>query len=938
MHEQIKAPAPVQGYGSGLVFTRLTNSRGALTKTYTVNRDDPNGKPVSNTRANLFEGFAETVHCADLPAFMALLDVAQKDQAFAYGVTGHDRVEIVTKDKLAKGMQAIARSREHFNWRRAPGIWMLDHDAGYLPTAYDDAESLRDALLTALPALDAAPMGWTPSASSYLLNEATGQQVKGPAGARLYIPVEDVSDTPRAMKALREYLWAAGIGSYSVSKAGTLIERTLFDLGTTQPERLDFVAGANCIPPLVQQRPAWQLFESAALGGYDPVPLHLLVPDPEAAVRQAADENRALARKAVEQERQRVRGEYKAQRVQELIQRGVAERAASDCIESALERRQLFAEFVLYPEGGGQVTVGEVLDDPKRWHGARFADPLEPDYGNDGRIAYAHLRSGGRPHITSHAHGGQRFELFRQPATLQVLGGDEPRLADACVDLMREQQVVFDGPADGMLRVAEGRIYQVSQPWLQDHLGRIASFQRFDRRAKAVFPVSVPPAVTTAILAREGQRGLPVLNAVVTAPTLRDDGTVLDVPGYDVQSGILYTAESLDVPRVPQAPKFDEVLLALQELWRPISLFPYDGPESRGVALAAMLTSCIRRALPTSPAFAIDAPAAGTGKTLLARCIALVGGHNTDTTPLPQPEEERRKLIFALLRRGDGCMTFDNISGALGGDAFDQAMTSPMYSSRVLGESRSESVPNRSLVLVTGNNVQTQGDTHRRVLRCRINANTERPYLREFEFNPAQMIEANRLQLVAAALTVIRGYLVADRKKGCLASFEEWDGLVRNTVLWLAANQREISLGDPVHTITEAEDEDTSRGSVGEFFCEWHRQVGAHPITARELLERAGVDDFDAPIDATDRTADGADARAKARAEAEAARCLRQLLTSALRGESRRTGDITPRELGDWLRRSKDLIAGEFQLVHLGSTGQKVAQWAVRRCVQSVVG
>jgi len=41
------------------------------------------------------------------------------------------------------------------------------------------------------------------------------------------------------------------------------------------------------------------------------------------------------------------------------------------------------------------VTVGTVLDNRERWHGERFADPLEPDYRGDKRIAWLNLRSGG---------------------------------------------------------------------------------------------------------------------------------------------------------------------------------------------------------------------------------------------------------------------------------------------------------------------------------------------------------------------------------------------------------------------------------------------------------------------------------------------------------------------------------------------------------------
>jgi hypothetical protein len=892
---------------NALLFTRVTNAHGPLTKTFKVNADDPNGKPTSMTAAKVYEGTAETIAVANLHGFVDQLRAVGRNQAFAYGVTGHDRVDIVKKSELDKRPGAIARGRKHFHFRKAPGIWMLDHDAGYLPKSYDSSDELRGALIAAVPSLAYAPMLWTPSASTYIVNEATRHTVKGAGGARIYIPVDDASDVPRAVKALREHLWAAGIGEYSVSRSGQLLERTLIDLSTAQPERLDFVAGADCVKPLAQRRPDPVVFEAEMLGGVEPCPLREAVPDASRDVHERAEEQRQAAKARVAGERQRVRQAYHVERVAELVQAGVPEERASETITRALDQDQLFAEFVLYPEGGGAVTVGEVLDDPKRWHGTRFADPLEPEYGNDPRIAFINLRGGGRPYIFSHAHGGKRYELFRQPTVLEVRGGDAPRLTDACVELMSMQQQVFDGPADGMLRVGGdggGRLYPVTAPWLSDHLGRIATFQKYDARSKAMRAIDVPPVVTAGILGREGDRGLPRLVAVVTAPTLRADGSVLDVPGYDAQSELLYLSNTIDVPRVNPAPKRDEVVQALRALWQPLSQFPFDGPVSRSVALAALLTSCVRRGLSTAPGFAYDAPAPGSGKTLLAQCNALLGGHSGETTPLPGTEEERRKTIFAMLRAGVGCLTFDNVSIALHGDALDQALTAPLYSSRVLGESRSETVPNRAMVQATGNNLQTRGDSNRRWLRCRINAGVERPYQRQFDFNPAQVIQANRLSLVAAALTVIRGYLTAAPQKGSLASFEEWDGLVRHCVLW--CRQLDVlDLGDPLDSILEADEADTSKGAVVDFLSAWRERLGEKPRTAAEVLAAASEWPGDGAVD------------------------LGAALRCAVRADSRRLGEVSRQELGDWLSARRDVMVSGLRLARTGIDRNKVALWSV---------
>ena len=56
-------------------------------------------------------------------------------------------------------------------------------------------------------------------------------------------------------------------------------------------------------------------------------------------------------------------------------------------MDRAAEQHVLSSDFVLYRPDGTSITVGEVLADPEKWHQARFADPLEPEYRDDKRIA-----------------------------------------------------------------------------------------------------------------------------------------------------------------------------------------------------------------------------------------------------------------------------------------------------------------------------------------------------------------------------------------------------------------------------------------------------------------------------------------------------------------------------------------------------------------------
>jgi hypothetical protein len=71
----------------------------------------------------------------------------------------------------------------------------------------------------------------------------------------------------------------------------------------------------------------------------------------------------------------------------------------------------LLGDYVLHFVDG-DVTVNEALSDPGRYDQQRLADPEEPNYGNDRRIAIFYANNG-RPHIYSHAHGGKKYTLVR---------------------------------------------------------------------------------------------------------------------------------------------------------------------------------------------------------------------------------------------------------------------------------------------------------------------------------------------------------------------------------------------------------------------------------------------------------------------------------------------------------------------------------------------
>jgi putative DNA primase/helicase len=441
--------------------------------------------------------------------------------------------------------------------------------------------------------------------------------------------------------------------------------------------------------------------------------------------------------------------------------------------------------------------------------------------------------------------------------TIRVVGGNLPEI------VTQAEQTLIDGnfslyqrgsllvkPAPVPVDIADNktttaiRLAAVRSPLLVELVTRAATWLKFDARKNDWVPIDCPERVANTLLARE-QWDLPVLTGVVNCPVLRPDGSVLETPGYDTATGLLYDPQGVTFDKVPDNPTKEDALQALAVLKDLIKTFPFVSDADRSVALSAILTALHRRSLPTAPLHGFSAPGAGSGKSKLVDIASLiVDGRQAAVMSLGRSEEEAEKRLGAALLAGDAIVSIDNVDPerSFGGELFCQALTQTMLKIRILGMSKIVEVPSNAAIFANGNNLTLVGDMTRRAIMCNIDSGEERPELRKFDRDPLAMVRADRNKYVIAALTVLKAFHVAGKPTQTkpsgdpitpLGSFEDYSNLIRGALIWLGE-------ADPCDTMEKIRKKDPKLGQMTAVVSQWLEVIGGEDsLTAKDLINEA---------------------------------------------------------------------------------------------------
>ena len=266
--------------------------------------------------------------------------------------------------------------------------------------------------------------------------------------------------------------------------------------------------------------------------------------------------------------------------------------------------------------------------------------------------------------------------------------------------------------------------------------------------------------------------------------------------------------------------------------------FPFVDELSLSVALSMLITPVVRGATPVVPLHASKAPTAGSGKSYLVDVAStIVSGRICPVVSAGKTEEETEKRLGAALLSGQPLISLDNLNGELDGDTLCQIVERPRVQVRILGRSEMPTIETRATVFATGNNLTVSNDMVRRTLVCELDANVERPELRQFSGKPTDRILSERGRYVAAVLTIVRAYITADFPDACpaLASFEDWSLFVRSPLVWLGC-------ADPADTIEKTRTNDPELQVLRTVMHSWRDEIGVgpeHAATSAELIVAA---------------------------------------------------------------------------------------------------
>ena len=131
--------------------------------------------------------------------------------------------------------------------------------------------------------------------------------------------------------------------------------------------------------------------------------------------------------------------------------------------------------------------------------------------------------------------------------------------------------------ADEKLRRANGSLMldTVNSMKMHEFIVQHAPFRRVTGNPPVPRAISPPRMLSTSFMEGRHHWLFRDLTGMIATPTLREDGTLLAVEGYDTKSGLYLNMKGVSYPAIPEDPTQDQARIALDALKEPFEEVPF---------------------------------------------------------------------------------------------------------------------------------------------------------------------------------------------------------------------------------------------------------------------------------------------------------------------------------------------------------------------------
>lgn len=193
-------------------------------------------------------------------------------------------------------------------------------------------------------------------------------------------------------------------------------------------------------------------------------------------------------------------------------------------------------------------------------------------------------------------------------------------------------------------------------------------------------------------------------------------------------------------------------------------------------------------------------------------------------------------MLFTELFERKSIIAFDNMDGLINNETLSSFLTSPVWSDRILGMSKSGGLlRNDILTTLNGVNLSVGKNLARKVLLIELQESGPDHRFRRFDFLPHQKATENRAAIIAAALTIACHTAACTTDNKTIGSFEEATALIRVPLSDIANRLPSTGLVDPIVLFEELVEQDVDSPVEIELLELIYAETKGEAFTANDL-------------------------------------------------------------------------------------------------------